>query len=71
MNTYELVQALEDVIETRREEREARQRYEGCEWGYHGYSLMHASQKAMERFEQELGRVIAARVNEELRRGMP
>lgn len=62
MNAEELVRALTDYIEAAATEKAAREKYDGYEWGYHGYSLISAKSLAAEHFVSELSALIDARI---------
>ena len=62
MSTEKLIYALRQVLRAEQEEQEARERYDGCEWGYHGFQWAEASRKAGEEFAAALDEVIDARV---------
>ena len=62
MSTEKLIQALRDALRAETEEAEARERYDGYEWGYHGFQWAEASRKAGESFQTALDEAIDARV---------
>ena len=62
MSTEKLILALRNVLRAETEEAEARERYEGYDWGYHGFQWAEASRKAGEEFAEALSEVIDARV---------
>ena len=63
MSTENLVQALRDVLRAETEEADARARYDGYEWGYHGHQWAETSRKAGEAFQAALNSAIDARVS--------
>ena len=64
MNEENLIFALQQVLESNQEEQEARNSYEGVEWGYHGFRFQEKVKKANEEFMSALNSVIDARVKE-------
>jgi len=62
MSTEKLIQALHNVLRADTEETEARERYDGHDWGYHGLLWTNASRKADEAFQAALEDAIDARV---------
>jgi len=64
MNEENLIFALQQVLEANQEEQEARNSYDGVEWGYHGFSFQNKVKKANEEFMSALNSVIDARVKE-------
>jgi hypothetical protein len=68
MSTEKLIQALRDVLRAETEEAEARERYDGYDWGYHGFQWAEASRKAGEAFQAALDEAIDARVRAALER---
>jgi hypothetical protein len=62
MSTEKLVYALRQVLRAKQEEQDARERYDGYEWGYQGFQWAEASLKAGEEFAAALNEAIDARV---------
>jgi len=62
MSTEKLILALRDVLRAETEEAEARERYDGHDWGYHGFQWAEESRKAGEAFQAALDEAIDARV---------
>jgi hypothetical protein len=62
MSTEKLVYALRQVLRAEQEEQDARERYGGCNWGYHGFQWAEGSRKAGEEFAAALTEAIDARV---------
>lgn len=62
MITEKFVQALRDVLRAETEEEEARARYDGYSWDYHGFRWAEASRKACEQLQSALDAAIDARV---------
>lgn len=62
MYAKELAKALIDYIEAATAEKAAREKYDGYEWGYHGYSLISEKSLAAEHFVSELSALIDARI---------
>ena len=62
MSTEKLVYALRQVLRAEQEEQDARERYDGYDWGYHGFQWAEASRKAGEEFAAALNEAIDARV---------
>ena len=62
MSTEKLVYSLRQVLRAEQEEQGARERYDGYEWGYHGFHWAEASRKAGEEFAAALNEAIDARV---------
>ena len=62
MDVEDLVDALTDYIESAAEEKAAREKYDGYEWGYHGYSLIAAKRKAADAFGERLNAYVDARI---------
>ncbi len=62
-NTMEdLISTLREVLRAEAEEAEAKERYDGYDWGYHGFRYAEASRWAGEDFGKALDAVIDARV---------
>ena len=68
MSTEKLVYALRQVLRAEQEEQEARERYDGYDWGYHGFQWAEATRKAGEEFAAALDEVNDARVRAVLER---
>jgi hypothetical protein len=68
MSTEKLIQSLRDVLRAETKEAEARERYDGYDWGYHGFLWAEASRKAGEAFQAALDEAIDARVRAALER---
>ena len=68
MSTEKLVGELRQVLRAEQEEQEAKDRYTGYEWGYHGFQWFEASRKAGEEFHAALDEAIDARVRAALER---
>ena len=62
MSTEKLIYALRAVLMAEQDEQDARKRYDGSDWGYHGFQWAEASREAGERFAAALDEVIDARV---------
>lgn len=62
MSTEKLVYALRQALRAEQEEQEARERYDGYDWGYHGLQWAEASRKAGEELAAALNEAIDARV---------
>jgi len=62
MNINNLIFAIREVIDTEKEEREARENYDGYEWGYHGHYYTQKADNAKEEFEKIILDVIDERV---------
>lgn len=62
MDVEDLIAALTSYLEAAAEEKAAREKYAGYEWGYHGYSLLEAKGKAAEALGAKLDAYIDARI---------
>jgi len=62
MSTEKLIQALRDTLRAETEEAEARERYDGYDWGYHGFHFAEVSRKSGEAFKAALDEAIDARM---------
>ena len=62
MSTEKLIYALRQVLRAEQEEQDARERYDGYDWGYHGFQWAEASRKAGEEFAAAFNEAIDARV---------
>ena len=62
MSTEKLIYALRQVLRAEQEEQDARERYDGYDWGYHGHQWAEASRKAGEEFAEALNEAIDTRV---------
>lgn len=63
MRTDKLIDALRDVLRAESEMEEARERYTGFDWGYHGQHLVNAVTEARAEFSAALDAVILERIN--------
>ena len=68
MSTDKLVYALKQVLRAEQEEQDAKNRYDGYDWGYHGFSLAEETRKAGEAFQAAIDEAIDARVRAALER---
>lgn len=57
-----LVDSLMRAMESALEESDAREKYDGYDWGYHGYPLIQAKEEAAERFGKLLADYIDQRI---------
>jgi hypothetical protein len=58
----DLIDSLIKVVNAFNEENDELNRYEGYEWGYHGWRYTSAREDAMKGFEKELNAYIEARI---------
>jgi hypothetical protein len=57
-----LLSAMSEYIDAAAIEKAARDRYDGYEWGYHGYNLIVERDRAAERVAEELAAFVDARI---------
>lgn len=63
MSIEKLVYALRQVLRAEQQEQDARERYDGYNWGDHGFQWAEESRKTGEEFAAALNEVIDARVH--------
>ena len=66
MSIESLVDALIDALRARQEYRDARDRYDGPDWGYHGWALSEEAREATEALKREFDAAVDDRVREVL-----
>lgn len=59
-----LIQALDNYYDAKKEEEEARERYDGRSWGYFGRSLIEAKERAAEDIQKRLDEYIDRRIRQ-------
>ena len=58
MDTERLIQTLRNVLRAKDREEEEFRRYNGFDWGYHGFQFTEASRDAAEEFGAALNEVV-------------
>lgn len=64
-----LVEAFQNAAEAEREEKEAREAYDGYSWGYHGQGLIERRERAAEELQRIFDEYIDQRIKAALTTG--
>ena len=60
---HDLIEAVTYLVETLHEEKEAKTKYEGYDWGYFGHQYCEARERATDEFITALNAHIDERIN--------